>query len=141
MVDNREFIQWISATEKSGELKSIYNRMIEPLKALFLKLGVELNKNISNLLTLNPSQAVQEIRQGIEEVTREIEATGDLALMDKLHHELKMINKLGGLDNIVPSEGLTFTYTSPGDSEPKIYKCTGIFAPVNQILGSLKFSR
>jgi len=141
MVDNREFIQWISATEKSGELKSIYNRMIEPLKALFLKLGVELNKNISNLLTLNPSQAVQEIRQGIEEVTREIEATGDLALMDKLHHELKMINKLGGLDNIVPSEGLTFTYTSPGDSEPKIYKFTGIFAPVNQILGSLKFSR
>ena len=108
-VDNREFIQWVSATEKSGELKSHYTKMIDPLKTLFLKLGVELNNNISNLLTLNPSQAVQEIRQGIEEVTREIEATGDISLMDKLLHELKMINKLGGLDSIVPSEGLTFT--------------------------------
>lgn len=141
MVDNTEFIRWISATEKSGELKNIYNSMIEPLKALFLKLGVELNNNISNLLTLNPSQAVQEIRQGIEEVTREIEATGNLELMDKLKKELKMIDKLGGLDKIVPSEGLTFTYTPDGESEPRIYKFTGIFAPVNQILGSLKFSR
>ena len=140
-VDNKEFIQWIGATERGGELKTIYNQMIDPLKTLFLKLGVELNKNISNLLTLNPSQAVQEIRQGIEEVTRDIEATGDLSLMDKLQHELKMINKLGGLDNIVPSEGLTFTYTPDGESEPRIYKFTGIFAPVNQILGSLKFSR
>ena len=92
-------------------------------------------------MTLNPSQAVQEIRQGIEEVTREIEATGDMSLMSKLQHELKMIDKLGGLDNIVPSEGLTFTYTPDGESEPRIYKFTGIFAPVNQILGSLKFSR
>ena len=141
MVDNAEFIRWISATEKSGELKNIYNNMIEPLKALFLKLGVELNNNISNLLTLNPSQAVQEIRQGIEEVTREIEATGNLELMDKLKKELKMIDKLGGLDKIVPSEGLTFTYTPDGETEPRIYKFTGIFAPVNQILGSLKFSR
>ena len=141
VVDNREFLQWVSATEKSGELKSYYSDMIDPLKTLFLKLGVELNKNISNLLTLNPSQAVQEIRQGIDEVTRDIEATGDIALMDKLKHELKMINKLGGLDSIVPTEGLTFTYTPPGESEPRIYKFTGIFAPVNQILGSLKFSR
>ena len=141
MIDNKEFIQWVGATERSGELKQHYNNMIDPLKTLFLKLGVELNKNISNLLTLNPSQAVQEIRQGIEEVTRDIEKTGDLSLMDKLQHELKMINKLGGLDSIVPSEGLTFTYTPDGESEPRIYKFTGIFAPVNQILGSLKFSR
>jgi hypothetical protein len=141
IVDNKEFIQWVGATERGGELKTHYTQMIDPLKTLFLKLGVELNKNISNLLTLNPSQAVQEIRQGIEEVTRDIEASGDLSLMDKLQHELKMINKLGGLDNIVPSEGLTFTYTPDGESEPRIYKFTGIFAPVNQILGSLKFSR
>lgn len=140
-VDNKEFIQWVGATERGGELKNIFNTMIEPMKALFLKLGVELNNNITNLLTLNPSRAVQEIRQGIEEVTREIESTGDLTLMDKLQKELRMIDRLGGLDKIVPTEGLTFTYTPEAGGEPKIYKFTGIFAPVNQILGSLKFSR
>ena len=141
LVDNQQFVQWVSATERSGELKQVYNNMIDPMKELFLKLGVELNKNISNLLTLNPSTAVQEIRQGIEEVTREIETTGDISLMDKLKKELNMINRLGGLEKIVPTEGLTFTYTPDGESEPRIYKFTGMFAPVNQILGSLKFSR
>ena len=106
-----------------------------------MKLGVELNKNIANLLTLNPDEAVQDIRRGIEEVTKEIEATGNIELLDKLKTELKMIDKLGGLKNIVPSEGLTFTYTPEGTDEQRIYKFTGIFAPVNQILGSLKFSR
>ena len=115
--------------------------MIDPLKTLFLQLGVEVNENISNLLTLNPAAAVQEIRQGIDEVIRDIKATKDPALMQKLEKELKLINKLGGLDKIVPSEGLTLTYTPEGSTEQKIYKFTGIFAPVNQILGSLKFSR
>lgn len=139
--DNQQFIQWVSATERSGELKNILEKMNDPLKTLFLKLGVELNKNITNLLTLNPDAAVQEIRQGIEDVTKEIEQTGDMSLMKKLQKELNMIHKLGGLDNIVPSEGLTFTYTPEGTDEQRIYKFTGIFAPVNQILGSLKFAR
>lgn len=141
MVDNQQFLQWVGATERGGELKAVYTKMIDPLKELFLKLGVELNKNIANLLTLNPTTAVQEIRQGIEEVTREIEKTGDISLMDKLKTELNMIDRLGGLEKIVPTEGLTFTYTAEGDTEPRIYKFTGMFAPVNQILGSLKFSR
>jgi hypothetical protein len=141
MVDNKEFLQWVSATERSGELKTIYSDMIDPIKTLFLQLGVALNKNISNFLTLNPDRAVQEIRQSIDQVTKEIETTGDLGLMGKLQKELKMIDKLGGLDSIVPSEGLTFTFTPEGSDEPKIYKFTGSFAPVNQILGSLKFAR
>jgi hypothetical protein len=140
-VDNMEFVQWVSATEKSGELKGLFDNMNDPLKTLFLKLGVQLNKNISNLLTLNPDEAVQDIRRGIEEVTREIESTGDMTLMAKLQKELNMIEKLGGLKEIVPTEGLTFTYTPKGTDEQKIYKFTGIFAPVNQILGSLKFAR
>lgn len=141
VVDNAEFVRWFSATERSGELKNILDKMNEPLKTLFLKLGVELNNNITNLLTLNPDEAVQQIRQGIEDVTKEIQATGDMSLMSKLKKELNMINKLGGLDNIVPTEGLTFTYTPEGSDEQRIYKFTGIFAPVNQILGSLKFAR
>lgn len=141
LIDNTEFTQWVSATERSGEVKNIFDKMIEPLKALFLKLGVEMNKNITNLLTLNPDEAVQQIRQEIEDVTKQIEATGDMRLMDKLKKELNMINRLGGLDSIVPTEGLTFTYTPEGTDEQRIYKFTGVFAPVNQILGSLKFAR
>ena len=40
---------------------------------------------------------------------------------------------IGGSSAIVPSEGLVFKYKG------KIYKFTGAFAPINQILGSLRF--
>ena len=53
----------------------------------------------------------------------------------KLELELKRIEKLGGFDAIVPSEGVVFTY------QGNTYKLTGAFAPVNQILGVLKYAR
>ena len=140
IVDNDEFVQWISATERSGDLKKTFKDMIEPLKMLFLRLGVEINENISNLLTLNPDSAVQEIRQGIDEVTKAVKETNDDTLMDKLQYELKLIQRLGGLAKVVPTEGLTFTYTT-NEGDVNVYKYTGIFAPVNQILGLLKFAR
>ena len=140
IVDNNEFVQWISATERSGDLKKTFKDMIEPLKMLFLRLGVEINENISNLLTLNPDSAVQEIRQGIDEVTKAVKETNDDTLMDKLQYELKLIQRLGGLAKVVPTEGLTFTYTT-NEGDVNVYKYTGIFAPVNQILGLLKFAR
>ena len=40
-----------------------------------------------------------------------------------------------GIDNVVPSEGLIFTY----NGNP--YKLTGAFAPVNQIIGTMKYDR
>ena len=140
-IDNDQFLSWVHAFERAGELKELLRGMNEPLKTVFLQVGVEVNKNMSNLLTMNPSEAAAEIRHEIDKVTAEIEKTGDLSLMDKLKTELKTIQKLGGLEEMIPSEGLTFTYTPKGESVPKIFKLTAWFAPVNQILGSLKFSR
>jgi len=42
---------------------------------------------------------------------------------------------MGGFDTIVPIEGIVFTYGG------NTYKLTGSFAPVNQILGVLKYAR
>ena len=55
--------------------------------------------------------------------------------LNKLKNELQRLKIIGGLDKIVGSEGLTFYYND------KIYKLTGLFAPVNQILGLLKYQR
>ena len=53
--------------------------------------------------------------------------------LEKLKIQIEKLEAIGGSSSIVPSEGLVFKYK--GD----IYKFTGAFAPVNQILGSLKF--
>ena len=44
------------------------------------------------------------------------------------------LKKAGGFKSIVPSEGVVFNYKG------KTYKLTGTFAPINQILGSLKYA-
>ena len=49
--------------------------------------------------------------------------------IQKLKSELERLNKLGGIEKIVASEGLVFVYNG------KTYKLTGTFAPLNQILG------
>ena len=46
---------------------------------------------------------------------------------------VEKLEAIGGSSAIVPSEGLVFKYKG------NIYKFTGAFAPINQILGSLKF--
>ena len=48
---------------------------------------------------------------------------------------MNRLNAIGGMDAIVPIEGVVFTYKG------KVYKLTGTFAPVNQILGMLKYAR
>ena len=52
-----------------------------------------------------------------------------------LKTQLDRLKALGGFKAIMPSEGITFVFKG------KVYKYTGAFAPVNQILGMLKFTR
>ena len=54
-----------------------------------------------------------------------------LALAEKY---LKKVEKIG-LDNIAPAEGVVFKYKN------KVYKLTGKFGAINQLLGVFKFGR
>ena len=92
-------------------------------------------KNASNFLAANPSKAVQDIRKDIAQVIRDLRATKDISKMDLLKVQLDRIKRLGGFEKIVPIEGIVFTYGG------NTYKLTGAFAPINQILGTLKYSR
>jgi hypothetical protein len=66
---------------------------------------------------------------------KELQTSNDIKTLDKLKVELGRIQRLGGFEAIVPSEGIVFTYKG------NTYKLTGAFAPINQILGVLKYSR
>jgi len=48
---------------------------------------------------------------------------------------LKRIEAAGGFKKLVPTEGIVFVYKG------KTYKLTGLFAPVNQLLGLTRYSR
>jgi hypothetical protein len=133
-ITNPEFLNWVREFDKK-EFKQYYKQNMEPFETIFLRLGAVALKNAENFLAANPSNTVQQIKQELADLTRELQNNPNPATISKLELELKRIDKLGGFDAIVPSEGVVFTYRG------NTYKLTGAFAPVNQILGVLKYAR
>ena len=133
-IDNPEFLNWVQEFDKN-EFKRYYKQNMEPFETLFLRLGAVALKNATNFLAANPSNTVQTIKQEMAQLIQELQNNPNPQTVAKLELELKRIEKLGGFDAIVPSEGVVFTY------QGNTYKLTGAFAPVNQILGVLKYAR
>ena len=134
MIDNEEFIEWMRAFDKKDFKKYIKDNL-QPFESIFLKLGAEIMKNVSNFLAPNPAKAVQDIRKEIAQIIRTLRSTNDISKMELLKTQLDKIKRLGGFEKIVPVEGIVFVYGG------NTYKLTGAFAPLNQILGTLKYSR
>ena len=100
---------------------------------MFLGLGTEIMLNMTQLLTANPDAGAQKIKKDIEDTIKAVQSSGDLNLIKKLETQLKKLKSIGGFGAITSTEGITFTFNN------KLYKYTGTFAPVNQILGLLKY--
>ena len=140
-IANTDFSSWVDQFDKSGvtEQQKIAKR---PLENLFLKLGVYVLQNVKQLVALNPNDSMQKMRDELSMSISQIKAaaaTPDMQDDDKslqfLKRELQRLQDLGGFDSIVPTEGIVFKHNG------KLYKLTGAFAPINQIIGYLKFQR
>lgn len=133
-ITNPEFVNWVTEFDKK-DFKTYYKQNMEPFESIFLRLGAVVLRNAENFLAANPSKSVQELKQDLAELIKELQTTNDINTIKKLEHELRRIQRLGGFEAIVPSEGVVFVYGG------HTYKLTGAFAPVNQILGVLKYAR
>ena len=134
LIDNDQFAEWVSAFDKK-DFKLYRKQNIQPFESIFLRLGAVVLKNIKNYLAANPKAAVQDIKRSIANLTKQLQTSDNIETIKKLETELKKIEQIGGFDTIVPIEGIVFTYGG------NTYKLTGSFAPVNQILGVLKYAR
>ena len=133
-IDNPEFQNWVTEFDKK-DFKSYQKQNLEPFESIFLRLGVLVLQNASNYLAANPDKTVQTIKSEMSELIKDLQTTQNPDTIKKLELELRRIQKLGGFDSIVPTEGVVFTF------QGNTYKMTGAFAPVNQILGVLKYAR
>lgn len=133
-IDNPEFANWVSEFDKN-EFKQYYKQNMEPFESIFLRLGAVVLRNATNFLAANPDKTVQSIKVDLAALIKELQTSPNPQVIAKLKMELKRIERLGGFDAIVPAEGLVFVFHG------HTYKFTGAFAPVNQILGTLKYMR
>ena len=140
-INNQDFDNWVVDFDKNG-VAAQQKEAKRPIENLFLKLGVYVMQNIQQLVSINPNDTVQKMRDELANTIKQIRAAAASPEMqddDKglkfLKRELQRLQDLGGFKAIVPLEGVVFKYNG------KIYKLTGAFAPINQIIGYLKFQR
>ena len=131
---NEKFLDWILNTDKLDHNKMFKNN-IKPFEVLFFDVGAQILKNISGFMAANPDKAVQKVRDEMEKAYRDLSKKGNIEKLKKLKTQIEKLQAIGGLKSIVPSEGIVFKYKG------KVYKFTGAFAPINQILGSIKFGQ
>ena len=133
-IDNEAFANWVTSFDKT-DVNKYKKQNLEPFESIFLRLGVVVLKNATNFLAANPDKTVQSIKTDLAQLIKDLQTSENPATIEKLKTELRRIERLGGFDAIVPTEGIVFTY------QGNTYKMTGAFAPVNQILGVLKYAR
>jgi hypothetical protein len=125
---------WADKIEKT-DLAKISKQNTMKFEEIFLGVGADVLSFMESVLTADPKAATKEIVANLKQTIADIRKGGDQRQIDKLELELKRIQKIGGLKEIVPIEGLVFVYNG------NTFKLTGKFAVINQILGIFKFAR
>ena len=126
----------IKFTERFNDLDKasdkLYSEMMSPLELIIAKSGAVFLKSLSGFISANPDETVRTLRKEVDSMLDEI------SKMDKVPEKLSsLIQKLNdiGLENIAPEEGIVFKYNG------KLWKLTGIFGKLNQVLGFFKYGR
>tara|TARA_R110000824_G_scaffold3253_4_gene15478 strand:- start:3012 stop:5840 length:2829 start_codon:yes stop_codon:yes gene_type:complete len=116
-----------------GESKFLLQKAIEPVEVIIHEFSVEMLKGLQSAFILDNVAEVVRLRQALEREIQQIEASGQEEAIEVMQRHMK---KLGSVENIsTAAEGFVFDY------DGHTYKFTGNFAPVNQIMGLLKYDR
>jgi len=134
LTDDPDYLDDIKSLDKSF-VKTQNMKIMEKFQDIFLELGTEVLENLNDVLAVSKNETIRDIKNNLSSTLKQVQKTGDINLIDKAKIQLRRLQSAGGIDKVVPIEGLVFVYNG------KTYKLTGTFAPVNQILGLLKYVR
>ena len=119
-----------------GDYKDMVDEVITPLDDIFMKLGNDVIRMCAGLMNgSNSDKVVAKLQDEMRKVVKDVKSEGSKTAQTKLVKQLKRLERVGGDASINAAEGIVFRY------QGKLMKLTGSFAPLNQILGSIKFSR
>jgi len=132
---NENELDFITQTD-SNKVQQ-YNNLLSELSSIILDAGSLLLKNVKGFVASNPNNTINSISNELDNIIKEIKTkhSDDDKLMTKMKSALERLDAIGGKDRIAPLEGVVFMY------KDRIYKLTGAFADINQILGLLRYSR
>jgi hypothetical protein len=127
-ITDKDAQKWATDNDKVN-VANQQKENIRPFEEIFLGVGADVLSFMDSVLTANPNAAVASMKQRLKDTADKVRGSGDVSKIQKLKQELGRLQSIGGLDKIVPNEGIVFIYKG------NTYKLTGTFAPLNQILG------
>jgi cytidyltransferase-like protein len=106
---------------------------IKPIEIIVTDFAAEMLKTLESIFILDNKAETERLTKEVEVAIQNIQSSANKGNIDFLNRQLE---KLKGADSISSAvEGFAFSYKGV------IYKFTGKFAPVNQILGLSKYGR
>lgn len=129
---------WVNKFEKEDIVKQFEDNMW-PFQFIFLKLGAEVLQNVKGFVAAGGSDQIasamdKHIKTLESKKLGKVESPDKFEKdMQKLYKNLEKLKSIGGTKVIAPSEGVVFQYKGG------TYKLTGTFAPINQIMGIMRF--
>jgi len=130
----KEDKQIVSQYNKNS--KFIIKKLIEPIELAIHDLAVELLRGLKSAYILDNRKEVDRLKEETAEAIKAIqsyEGEGQEAARDILVQQIAKLKHHDNIDTVV--EGFAFQY------DGQMYKFTGNFAPMNQLLGLFKYGR
>jgi len=132
-IPDSKLLEELSAFE-GAHVPQILNDIFDKFDNLYTELSSEyMFDNITGFLSKDPTYTKDKLKFKINESIKLIDKTNDAKKIQKVNRFIYKFNLAGGFEKLVPFEGIIFYYLG------KMYKFTGIFRPVNQILGIIKY--
>ena len=135
-IERPKVLDWANGIDKQDKDK-ISKENTRKFEDIFLGVGAEVLSFMSSVLTVNPDNAVRDMKKRLDQTIKDVKKSGNTAKIEKLRMELERLAAIGGKEKIVPNEGIVFVY--PKDGKLYTLKLTGSFASLNQILGLMYF--
>jgi len=124
----------VSQYNKSA--KFIIGKLIEPIELAIHELAVELLRGLKSAYILDNHKEVKRLKKETEEAINAIkdyEGPGQEVAHEMLAKQLEKLKHHDNIDTVV--EGFVFQH------DGQMYKFTGNFAPINQLLGLFRYGR
>ena len=133
--DEQEVAAMAALLEKNNK-KKLLGEIIGPIEDAIHDFAVEMLKGLESAYILDNSRELERLRQEVATAIDKIQ-TYDGPGKDEAHEILiRQLKKLKSHDNVNTAvEGFVFTWNG------QMYKFTGNFAPINQILGLFRYGR
>jgi hypothetical protein len=134
--------EWVRAQDK--KIDDVIGRFLDPIIEIFTRVGTAVLKSVSGIAASSPEESAKGIQKKAQEAMEKIKQfmasnPKDIDDFEKkmtyLETQLRRLEQHGGLESVVPMEGIVFEYKG------QLFKLTGNYLPILKMVNFFRFGK